>query len=47
MIGAARYFAVRMWAPRYWPKVGADPVGGFQAAWARGCNVLLNARAPK
>jgi len=22
MIGAARYFAPRMFAPRYWPKLG-------------------------
>lgn len=25
MIGAARFFAVRLFAPRYWPKVGAAP----------------------
>lgn len=47
MIGAARMWAIRMYAPRYWMKVGADPVGGFQSAWARGINVLLNARAPQ
>jgi len=26
MIGSLRYFASRMWAPRYWPKVGAGGV---------------------
>jgi hypothetical protein len=26
VIGAARYFAPRMFAPRYWPKVGATVV---------------------
>jgi len=41
MIGAARFFASRMFAPRYWPKVGVDP-GGFQIAWTRGSNVLLS-----
>lgn len=41
MIGAARYWAVRMFAPRYWPKVGEDPSGGFHVAWARGSNVVL------
>jgi len=41
MIGAARYFAAAMFAPRYWMKVGADP-GGFQIAWTRGSNVLLS-----
>lgn len=25
MIGAARFFAVRLFAPRYWPKFGAAP----------------------
>lgn len=32
MIGAARYFAPRMFAPRYWPKVGDTIL--FQSAWA-------------
>jgi hypothetical protein len=43
MIGAARYFAPRAFASRYWPKVGADAPGGFQVAWARFSNVVIRA----
>lgn len=37
-----RYFANRMYAPRYFPKVGED--GGpvtFLAAWARFANMII------
>jgi len=40
MIGAARYFARRYVAARYWTKVGAAPPV-FQAMWARGSTVLV------
>lgn len=44
MIGAGRFFARRMFAPRYWLKIGANGTGGFQVAWARYSNVLLGRR---
>ena len=30
----ARYFATRYFPQRYFPKVGEDPTGDFQPAWA-------------
>ena len=40
-VGASRYFAPRLWAPRYWPKVGfGDTVTGTspveQVVWRKG-----------
>lgn len=39
---ATRFFCARMFAPRYFPKVGEDPSGDFQPAWARFCNVVIS-----
>lgn len=43
MIGAARYFAPRMFAPRYWPKLGAA-VSAVVAAILRPYNHLAYRR---